>query len=301
MFFCIFILFEAMKKSILNLTLILSLVFFSQCDKVKNPIVKNQEAIGSKFITKTNNTVSGFKKVLLEDYTGHQCGNCPAAALVAKNLAYQYKDTLVVIAVHAGFFTKTNNDYPTSYTTTTGNDWDGSSGFGVSSVGNPNGLVNRKNFPGVGLIQKETKWPTSVSLARKDLFNIKLDVTTKYDTTVRALNTDIKATFLSTYSNTIKISVVFVEDGMIGPQKDYSQNPDKVEDYEFDHMLRGAINGSWGDVLKTAPIVANDTVRTAYPNFALATSFNDKKITVVVFVYDAISREILQVEQVKIR
>lgn len=288
-------------KKIFFSTLLLGFLL-SSCDKVKNPIVVKDTAVGTNFITNSNWARANYKKVLLEDYTGHQCGNCPAAALVAENLANQYKDSLVVIAVHAGFFTKlTSPEFVVSYTTQAGNDWDASGGFGVSAAGNPNGMVNRKNFPGNGLIQKETKWPTTVPMALKDPFIVKLNVTTNYDPTAYALNTDIKATFLTNYTNGIKVSVVLIEDSIEGVQKDYTKNPDVVHGYEFMHVLRGGINGSWGDVLKAGPIAALDSAKISYPNFSVKQTYNDKRLYAVVFAYDAVSREVLQVEKVKIR
>lgn len=274
----------------------------SSCDKVKNPKVQKDEVQGTNFITKSNDSVSNYKKVLVEDYTGHQCGNCPNAAIVAENLYAQYHGTVVVIAVHAGFWTKTNAEYPTSYTTSAGNDWDNkTSGFGISFIGNPNGMVNRKNFPGEGLVQKETKWPSSVSVSLQETMTVELKLTTNYDPGVRALNTDIKGIFKTNYGNATKISVVLIEDSIIGPQKDYSKIPDKVPNYKFEHMLRGAINGSWGADFKAGAASANDTVRVTYNNFPIDSKFNDRQITVVAFVYDASSREVLQVEKVKIR
>jgi len=73
------------------------------CDKVTNPIVKTDTAVGSKFRYNSNDTLSHFKKVLLEDYTGHRCPNCPTgSSIIKKNLIPRYKDSLVVIAIHAG-------------------------------------------------------------------------------------------------------------------------------------------------------------------------------------------------------
>lgn len=276
---------------------------FASCDKVKDPIVKKDIAVGTNFITKTNDAKAGFRKVFLEDYTGHTCGNCPAAAVVAENLYKQYKDTVVVIAVHAGWFARTNSTYPTSHTTTVGNDWDGAAGFNISAVGNPNGMVNRKAYPGFSLIQKETAWPACVALAKKDDFITKLNLTSNYDPAKRALNVDAKITFMKAYANEVKLNLVLMEDSVIGRQKDYSiaPLPDLVEGYVFMHMLRDAVNGSWGDVVKTGASSVNDTARVSYKNFALNSKFNDKQIYLVGIVYDGTTREVIQVEKVKIR
>jgi thiol-disulfide isomerase/thioredoxin len=286
-------------KQIILFGILFTIAGLSSCDKVTEPRVKETVVVGSQFVTKTNASVAHFKKVLLEDYTGHTCGNCPAAADVAHQLAVKYGDTLVVLAVHAGFFSKVKlPEYPASYTTTAGNDWDATF---IGNAGNPNGMTNRKNYAGNGVVNKETKWPTTVSLALKDPMVVRLDLETKYDTIVRSLSTNIKAKFLSTYTKGTKLSAVLMEDGIVGAQTDYRVSPDLVEDYEFEHMLRKSLNDSWGVVLKDTPIAANDSVLVSYPNVGLESTFNDKKVSLVVFVYDATTKEVLQVEKLKIR
>jgi hypothetical protein len=291
-------------KKIIPVFCLAILTLLTSCDKVKNPAVVKTTAVGSNFITKSNSAISNFKKVLLEDYTGHKCGNCPPAAVLAETLENKYHDTLVVIAVHAGDFAKVRlPDHPDSYTTTAGYDWDSNAGggFAVSfPAGNPNGMVNRTAYPGFNKVHKDT-WATTVALGKKDPFVVKLDITTNYDPTVRALNTDVKATFKTTYTVNTKISVVLIEDSIIGAQTDYRFNPDLITAYKFNSVLRGALNGSWGDVLKSTAAAVNDSVKVSFPNFALNSSFNDKKISVVVFVYNETTKEVLQVEKLKIR
>jgi thiol-disulfide isomerase/thioredoxin len=277
-----------MKTSIAYVGILLGLIFLS-CDKIKKA-------------PDNSNIKPNTRKILLEDYTGHQCGNCPAAAGVAENLSEKYGDKLIVIAVHAGFFTRLNSEFVTSYTCTTGNDWDAASGFGISaSAGNPNGMINRKSYADNGRIQKETKWSTSVSLASQDVEFCDMFLSASYNPTTRKLNTTVKTKFRRSYANNTKLCVVFTEDSIIGPQKDYRKNPDVIEEYEFMHMLRGSINGSWGVDLKAPPIKYQDSVIVSYPNFSLDPKFVDKNVTVIAFVYDAISKEVLQVEKVKIR
>ncbi|MGE0566847.1 MAG: Omp28 family outer membrane lipoprotein [Bacteroidia bacterium] len=290
-----------MKKLNLHLVLLAVVVFFvASCDKVDNPLIVKQTAVGSTFDTITNSAVANFKKTLLEDYTGHRCGNCPAAAILATNLYNQYKDTLVVIAIHAGFFARTNNDFPTSYTTTVGNDWDGTGGFNVSGQGNPNGMVNRKQYPGFTLIHKDT-WATTVAMSKSDPFVVKIDLKSMYDFSARALNVETKLTFLQSYSNDVNLSLVLTEDSIIGPQLDYSQNPDHIHHYHFEHMLRASLNGSWGDLASAAPIAATSSTILTHNNFAVDSKFNDRQLTLIAFAYDAVTKEVLQVEKVKIR
>jgi hypothetical protein len=274
-----------------------AIIINMSCDKVKNPIVTNNSS------STTGGNVVNVRKVLLEDYTGHKCGNCPPAATTAENLYEQYPGKLVVIAVHAGDFAKTQGlIFPTSYTTQAGNDWDGTSGFAISiGAGNPNGMVNRKDYAGNGLIQGPSKWPTTTSLALSDTYILSLSLTPTYDAVTRILNTTVKAKFKTAYTGNTKLTLVITEDSIIGPQKDYTKNPDVIQGYVFMHMLRGDINGSWGTVLKNAPIAANDSIIASFNNFSINPSYKDKNIRLVAFVTDATTREVLQVEEVKIK
>jgi thiol-disulfide isomerase/thioredoxin len=295
-----------MKKIIGFFFLIIGSIGLSSCDKVSQPLEKVETTVDD-FATVPTDTNSSavdltqsVRKVLLEDYTGHTCGNCPAAAIVAENLYSQNNGKVIALAVHAGFFSKTKSTHPTTYTTTVGNDWDGSSGFGVSSAGNPNGMVNRKDYGGSGLIQKESKWPTSISLALSDNYVLSLNVTSIYAPSINAIKATVKAKFKNAYGSNTKLSVLLMEDSLVSAQTDYSQNPDYIPNYVFMHVLRGSLNGSWGQTLKNIPIAANDTVTVNTTKYTLNPLLKPKHLYIVAFAYDAVSREVLQVEKVKI-
>ncbi len=281
-------------KKIFLISVIIAFAIVS-CDKVKNPV--------QSVSTSTTDTNKYIRKILIEDYTGHTCGNCPAAAISAENFENQYKGKIVIISVHAGDFAKVKlPDYPASYTTTVGNDWNGPSGFGISSsLGNPAGMINRKSYGGNPVGQKITTWPTSVSLALGDVYILKLYVVPNYNSSTRKLNTTVSAVFKTTYPNNTNLTVVLTEDSVSGPQTDYTKTPDLVTNYIFRYMLRGDINGSWGSTLKNTPIAAKDSVSLSYNDFAIDPTFNDKQVYIVAFVSDATTKEVLQVEKVRIR
>lgn len=282
---------------------------FLSCDKVKDPIVKRDTVTGSKFISNNNAARSGYKKVLLEDYTGQTCPNCPTAAKLIKTvLIPAYGDSLIALALHQGdTYAKPTPSFTNDFRTTAGEEWGKSgSGFGIGFW--PCGLINRKNY-GTGLIVPNQSWTSVVPKALKDPMDLKLELSTQYDTTARALNVSVKGTFMRTYANPTKIIVLFQEDGIVGKQKDGSKD---VEEYEFEHMMRGDVNGTWGTDFKTGPASSGDTIRTNFNDFPLPVSIsgtsgkapkplNDRKTTVIVFVYDVSNKVILQAEKVQIR
>lgn len=266
---------------------------FTNCDKVTHPIQSAGQNV---------DTVKLVRKVLVEDYTGHQCGNCPPAAVAINDLETSYHEKVVPIAVHAGFYARTSGEFLTSYTTSIGNDWDGSVGFNISAgAGNPNGMVNRKSFQGA-LVQGISKWSSAVSESfNNDPYILGFTLTPTYDPSTRILNTSVKSKFKASYTNTVNITMVLTEDSIVGPQKDYSKNPDKIPSYVFMHMLRDGINGSWGTLLKAGPVNANDSTTVSFNNFSVKPAFNDKQLYIVAFASDAATHEVLQAERVKLR
>lgn len=286
----------------------LALALFS-CDKVENPIVKKADVVtGTNFITKSNAAVADSKKILLEDFTGQRCPNCPdAAALIKNNLQPAYGSSLVVLSVHQGQLAAPfGAAWPNDYRTQAGDEWGSGNGFGPFNEW-PTGLINRKDYDNNGIKLTRTKWTSVMTTAKNDPYIVKLNLETQYDPTARALNVKVKGTFRTAYANKTKIVAVFAQDSVVGKQ-DVSGT--EVEEYEFEHMLRGVINSTWGDDFTTAPVAAGDSVKWSKLGFGLPTEtekgpkglpINDKKVSVVVYVYDLNSRVVLQAEAVKIR
>ncbi len=301
-------------KKLISLSIILIIVFFYSCDRIKSPIIKKNTIEGTNFVVKNNIVVSNTKKTLLEDFTGMKCPNCPDGTVVAKNLLNTYANNLILIAIHAGHFASPYGVYTADYRTNAGDIWNGTSGFQINSY--PTGIINRKAYAPNDLRNVASAWSTVVSIANNDPFIVKLDVTTSYDTTNGALNTDVKAIFKTAYSPNLNVSILVTEDSIVGKQDDKGV---EIDDYEFEHMLRGAVNSTWGEALTTSPKAAGDTVKYSYNGFNLKGMaytidkpdptpdvvkpiiVNDKKITVIVFVFNSVTREVLQVEKVKIR
>lgn len=285
---------------------------FTACDKVKQPLIIKECKYETAHVTKSNVTTNSFKKVLLEDYTGHTCGNCPRAAETATTMLAKYKDSLVVIAIHAGtqFAPPVLPDYPEDFRTDAGTQWD--SYFGMSAAGLPKGSVNRaqKPFP-----QPRTTWDALANSLLDGPQQAKILMTSSLDTVNLALNLEVKTTFLTNLNDSASLCVVVLEDSIIGPQKDYSPpsgvtvvNGDERPDYVFNHTLRGAVNGAWGDLLVAKPITANTEVVKTYCHNLDPWGDNIqekrhklKETVLVAIVYNSITRKVIQVEKLHIK
>ncbi len=264
------------------------------CDKVKDVRDPNAEAI------------KGNRKVFVEDYTGHKCGNCPAAADTLKYLTKKYPGQVVALAIHAGFFANINATYPTDLRNPVSTAYDNT--FGVSLAGNPNGLINRSGFGSANFIKAYTTWEGDVAqmLSRPAKFEIKIRNT--FTTSNNNLNTSITVKSLTNNAGIYKLVVLLSEDSIIAEQLDYRlpSGSQLIPDYEFNHVLREAVNSSFGDPIFTSGAVANDSTVKAFPNYAINSAYNASKCHIIAYVYDADPNsptyyEVLQVEEAHVK
>ncbi len=258
------------------------------CDKTEPPYKENNP---------TGTPSGSLRKILLEDYTGHKCGNCPRAGAKAQSLKNTYGEQLVVISVHAGGYanpTPSGTTMEYDFRTQPGTDLDVF--FDISlSAGNPNGMINRIGYP-FSHIKSDAAWssvvdslaaiPASAEIA---LFNTNAGGT---------YNISAKAKFLQAFSGTYKLALYVTEDSIVKPQVDYSLLPsnDTIYNYLHRHVLRDAVNGTWGDTIATGSITPGVEYSKNYV-YTPALLWNTAHCAFVAFVYDAATYEVLQAEE----
>ena len=282
-----------MKKIINYTSIVLILLSISiSCDYVKS--VKDPNA----------DKIEGNRKVLIEDYTGHKCGNCPPAATTLKNLEKKYPGKVVPLAIHADYYAVTNATYPTDFRTPTGNSYYGQ--FGIS--GNPIGLVNRVGYVSGGILKAYTTWETELVQMLNTTAKFEIKIKNSFVSASNNLSTKITVKSLATNTGNYKLVVLLSEDSIIAEQLDYSMPPGNqfIPNYEFNHVLRGAINSTWGDAIFGIGAVANDSIVKSYNNYSINSSYKAAKCHVIAYVYDANPNsptyyEVLQVEEEKVK
>ena len=82
-----------MKKTYPTLLLLVIAFFFSSCDD----IAPDERYIP---VEKTNPR----RAVLIEDFTGQDCVNCPAAHRIMESLEKQYPENVIPVSIHCGEF-----------------------------------------------------------------------------------------------------------------------------------------------------------------------------------------------------
>jgi len=277
--------------------LLLTAGFFAACNKIDGPYViksENTDTVACpapQFPEVTNHV----KRVLLEDYTGHTCVNCPRAAVIAHDLKEDYGDQLVVMAVHAGGFAKafTAGDFTYDFQTTAGTAWD--TEFGISAVGNPNGMINRRKINNTFVISPSA-WSGAVAEMVAETPMLDIQVINEYAPGDDKLCTHVQTQFLQTIDKNLKLIVALTEDSIVAPQKNNDPTvgvTPEIINYVHMHVLRGTITSTWGSSVAKAGISNPPSVIKSY-RYQLTDNIVPKNCRVIAFVYDADTYEVLQ-------
>ena len=297
-----------MKNKITTGILIGLMIIFYGCDYIDQPYTvpgPNGCTVATPVFTPRTSPV---KKVLVEDITGHKCGNCPRASETIAQLITTYGDQVVALGLHSTLasFTSLNSldttinpqkKFTYDFRTIEATDIDGY--FGVSTIGLPNGMVNRKSFGGT-VVVGYTTWSSHVSTELALPQDMDIQLQNFWNASDSSLCSFYFVEALNNLNANYKICMFVMEDSMVHWQEDYNVAGNEIEFYTHRHVLRGSLNGSWGTAVNTnATITDGDSFIDGYSIKIDPGKWNVNQLYVVAFVYDAATYEVIQAEEVK--
>lgn len=299
-----------MKRNYLGIFVVTAALVMSGCDYVDAPYTvpgPNGCTVAEPSFTPRTNPV---RKVLVEDITGHRCGNCPLASTEIDQLKTTYGDQVVAVGLHSslsGTFTEILTDdtllnpslkYIYDFRTEPANTIDGK--FGVSTIGLPNGMVNRKDFGG-GVVVGHTTWASHVSTLLALPPDMDIQLKNFWDPVDSSLCSYVYVEALTNLTGTYKVCVFATEDSIVQWQKDYSMAPTDVEFYEHKHVLRAAMSTVWGTTLTSETSISDgDTFVNGYSITVDPSKWDVNNMHVIAFVYNADTDEVIQAEELKV-
>lgn len=281
-----------MKKILSILAVSFFMIGMVACDKIEGDYFKpNNE--GNDTIPLSDDDINHWqnkKVVLLEDFTGVKCVNCPKAAVLASELQTQYGHQLVVMGVHAGGYANPAGGFP-DFTTKEGEEWNTT--FKFNSY--PIGTINRQ-YNGSTYGYASAQWSDAVAEAVEGQPDIRLLSAVKYNDANRELKVTVYSKFLKEFSDKYNLTVCLMEDNVVGKQLGDGGG----DNYVHRHVFRGTLNGTWGTELNE-DIIAPDTEIIKNYTFKVNETFNIDNCYIVAYVYLRDSYEILQVNEKKIK
>lgn len=265
------------------------------CDKIESPYVElvSSDTIGG---NGHDTTVHDVRKILLEDFTGHKCPNCPEAAIEAQNLKAKYGEQLIIMSVHAGNFATTDSEFTYDFRTPEGNDLNGF--YQVYFY--PAGIVNRSTPDGAASpVLFKSSWDGAIAGIIDRPQEASIRIINNYNPATRELETTFETEFLAALEGTYHITAYILESGIIKPQQ---SEAGVIHDYEHNHVLRTSMNGTWGGTVCSS---GNAIPGVVFENVASITLdeewvVEECEVVAVVYRFDSATREIIQAEEKEI-
>jgi hypothetical protein len=298
-----------MKKLILPILVIITAVSFNSCDKIDTPLPEGEldTVINTGGLVWDDSShvesSSTVRKVLIEEFTGHTCTNCPLGAAQLESLILTYGDQIVPMGIHSdatfceprvfadGTPATVINGvaaYTTDFRTSDGDAYRNT--FGVNGI--PKGFVSRISN---GTPFSFGQWDSEFQTIQGDTPPVTLGISTLYNDSARIVKTIVKTDWLTSSTGNYKLQVQLVEDSIVDWQLNLGVDQ---QDYLHRHVFRGSMNGTWGTDIPSANQGDSDTQEFTY---ILPANFKKKDCIVVVFVYkDNPDYEIVQVEELHV-
>lgn len=282
-------------KIIFRILLIISIAIgaFISCDDIEEPFI---EAVGD---CGDASLPVPIKQILIEEFTGHKCGNCPRGDETIKMIKELYCDHVIPVSIHAGSFADVNEtgNYTYEYRTEDGNELN--EYFGGTSNGVPGAIINRTKFNNTYAQSEVSTWLTYADSLIKALPMLDIISTTQINNDSRELEIDLDIVFVNSVNDHLMLSIYFVEDSIVSWQKDYSEDPSDIEYYTHNHVFRDAINGAFGEEILNGDIHTNDVINRSY-KYNVSTKWKIENSSIIAFVYKYDTKEVLQASQIYI-
>lgn len=243
------------------------------------------------------------KTVLFEFFTGIRCGNCPTAIDLADEITTEAAGQLLLVKHHAGGLAeprapKYDYDVRADISLELYEDFQF---FGV-----PFALVDRAPWNSSTLVSPNN-FNSILESARQQPLEVKLAGNATLDPNSGVFAVEATLEYQTAGGTEEFLGLYLVEDAVVGPQKDYSQTPEDVENYTHSAVVRGSFNNAYGTrISATAPVTGDQFglklqgSLSSFNNTLGAAELTARNFSVVVFVHDNATRRIRQAIKVPV-
>lgn len=233
------------------------------------------------------------KHVLLEEFTGAHCGNCPMGAYYADSMLTKYPN-LIAVALH-NYPTPDAMDFAEIDTI-----------FDAYGTGSPLACVDRINPGGVStnVAQYITAWDGNIQTQLAQTALVGVAINSNWNSVTRNISAQIDLDILANLpAGDYRINLYVVEDSVTGSGAGYDQSNiyntmsgsqfyglgDPIIGYVHRHVVRAILPQAWGQagVIPTSP--TNGQSFSSILNYTLPISYDENQIKLVAFVTRIVS------------
>jgi len=277
--------------------LIFGLAIFISCDKIDEPLKSSGVSCLKCNVTESENFITE-KIVLIEEFTGATCNNCPKATDEANQIIADNPGKVLLLGIHSSNFAvpDTVNGYTADFRTDVGSEIY----TFANPLGLPAGLVDRTDQGSASFNKSYLAWENKATtiLSQSPNADIGLLATSTYDDSSKTVCLVAKFKAMADLSNrNINWTGFLAENGIIAPQK--LPDNSKKSDYEHNHVLRAGFNGAFGESIPDFTGEVNSVACSSRAVDVLP-DWNTSNLEAFVLAYDTDTYEILQAIKVKV-
>ncbi len=176
--------------------------------------------------------------ILIEEYTGQECINCPEAAELLHEIVKQSKVPHIIVAMHSPYSgltlpmleVKEAKEY--------------SLHFNHKRIV-PGIMINRNKLStGLYYDMDKAKWASLISQVAHQPIHYALELSAESDVISKKIDVSIKSALLKeSASKNVGLQLWLVED-VVAPQRSHTG---WLKEYEHHNVFRASLNGTWGE------------------------------------------------------
>jgi len=225
------------------------------------------------------------KKVLLEEFTGTGCPNCPGGHTMAANILAANPGNVFVVAHHPIGSNYTTNDpmkhaFPSAFYAMPY----------ISSTSRfmPSATLSRRSWDANGRISGVADWTSRTNTIKAESAPVNVGVIATYNSANKILTVTVEAYFTSSVTANTTINAFLTQDGITATQSGGSGG----SSYVHNHVFREAFTAQWGNAIST-PTTSGSFKTYTYTFDNSSKNYDMTKCEVVAFVRNASNEEVL--------
>ena len=247
-----------------------------------------------------------IQKIYVEEFTGHTCTYCPDGARRLKAIMDEYPD-VIATAIHCTDLAKPVTGDPNPFS----NDYRTPMGIVICEdfkiAGIPKATINRMPVNDTEWGFGRTVWRSAIENMGRNNVRAGIELQCTVNEITQEIEANVAVTIIKDLPNPVQICLILQEDSVISGQLDGSST-NIVEDYVHNHMLRAGFNGNYGTKLTPNGMVAAEHKYLTSFKLSYKNSFPDsyipvviKNCSVVAYLIDRVTKEVIQVEYVHLQ
>lgn len=205
------------------------------------------------------------RNVLIEEYTGRNCGWCPVGQNIVNNIIEKNEGRVFTVNIHPQGNVLSPTTYPNLNTVKGGELYNV---FGTGGL--PAAVINRTTEKAEGLVSDDDTWEPMANeqLSQIAECNVAGHVSINPDTRLARITVEVYYTADSKVEENY-LTVIMLQDNIMGEQSGADGNPSQMvgSQYRHMHVYRNTITDKWGDAISptTAGTLITKTFKYTIP------------------------------------